>query len=378
MAKCYDLAIMNFDLKKHTILLTLAGSRAYGTSTSTSDVDLKGVCIPPVEYFLGFLAVCEQAEKGHVKCFADLLPQEHSLAAKDHGLEGTVYDVRKYFRLAADGNPNILEVVFADDADRYVCTPSGQKILSIREKFLSKKILYTYRGYAVSQLKRIKTHRKWLLDPPSCPPSRQEFGLPDKPLLPKDQLLAAQSFVRTTVDGWEIDFGILDEAEKIRIQDNIEKTLTAQIASKYYVAGQALGFDSNFLEILDKEQKYKAAQRHWEQYQEWKTSRNQARASLEEKYGYDTKHASHLFRLLSSCEEILTKCHLSVRLPEDQKQIACEIRNGTWPYDRLLEWADQQDVKLLDLAKVSNLPHSPDRKFLDVICQDVVTETLFG
>lgn len=44
---------MNFDLKPHTILLTLAGSRAYGTNTFTSDVDLKGVCVPPKEFYLG-------------------------------------------------------------------------------------------------------------------------------------------------------------------------------------------------------------------------------------------------------------------------------------------------------------------------------------
>ncbi len=40
-------------LKGHTILLGRVGSHAYGTATETSDLDFKGVCVPPADYFLG-------------------------------------------------------------------------------------------------------------------------------------------------------------------------------------------------------------------------------------------------------------------------------------------------------------------------------------
>ena len=40
-------------LQQRTILLTITGSHAYGTNVETSDMDYKGVCIPPDEYYFG-------------------------------------------------------------------------------------------------------------------------------------------------------------------------------------------------------------------------------------------------------------------------------------------------------------------------------------
>ena len=42
-------------LEAGTILLTKHGSHAYGTNLPTSDLDVKGVAVPPCEYFLGYL-----------------------------------------------------------------------------------------------------------------------------------------------------------------------------------------------------------------------------------------------------------------------------------------------------------------------------------
>ncbi|MRB43644.1 hypothetical protein GH863_33270, partial [Bacillus thuringiensis] len=40
-------------LEDRTILLSPTCNYAYGTDTDTSDKAYKGVCIPPVEYYLG-------------------------------------------------------------------------------------------------------------------------------------------------------------------------------------------------------------------------------------------------------------------------------------------------------------------------------------
>lgn len=59
-----------------------------------------------------------------------------------------------------------------------------------------------------------------------------------------------------------------------------------------FVVGRGLGFDDNFLELLDRERKYKSALNHWESFKSWERNRNPARAANEAKFGYDTKHAS--------------------------------------------------------------------------------------
>jgi len=68
-------------------------------------------------------------------------------------------------RLAADANPNILELLFSPPDCIKLMTPYMEKLIDNRDLFISKKIRFTYAGYAFNQLKRIKGHRAYLLSP---------------------------------------------------------------------------------------------------------------------------------------------------------------------------------------------------------------------
>jgi len=283
---------MNIDIKKQTILLVISGSRAYGMDTPESDVDVKGVAVAPKEYYLGFLNNFEQADKAsHMTCFYDALTDEEKKKADEGEFEGSIYDIQKFFKLASNANPNILDVLFCRDEDIRVVTPAGKMIRDNRDLFLSKKVKFTFSGYAMSQLKRIKTHRRWLLEPMKQAPTRSEFGLPEhKKLLRSDQLEAAESVIKKKLDEWEIDFGDMDDAGKIYIQDQISNYLSEiNVTSddKYIAAAKAVGLDDNLIEFVLREREYKTKMRNWKQYQEWKRSRNPKRAALEEKHGYD-------------------------------------------------------------------------------------------
>ena len=80
------------DNKFKIIFECVTGSRLYGTSTPESDTDIRGVFIPPEEYYLGFLNKVEQVE--------------------DKVSDVTHWELSKYLKLALDNNPNILELLF--------------------------------------------------------------------------------------------------------------------------------------------------------------------------------------------------------------------------------------------------------------------------
>ena len=257
-------------LPERTILIVRAGSHAYGTSLPTSDLDYRGIAVAPKAYRDGFTKKFEQAE------------------IKDPDV--VIFSLPKICALMADCNPNTIELVFVDTADVLLMTKGGWLLRDHRNEFLSKRAVHRFRGYAMAQLKRIRTHKRWLLEPVDHQPTREEFGLPQRTLIPADQLAAAAAEVKKTVDGWEIDFGGLADSEILYVQEQMHRHLTdihVGKDEKCNIAARLLGYDTNFIELLDRERHYSAAQTNWVQYQEWKTNRNAKRSELEAKFGYD-------------------------------------------------------------------------------------------
>jgi predicted nucleotidyltransferase len=342
-----------------TIFLTRHGSHAYGLNTPTSDLDVKGVVIPPAEYFLGYLKRFEQLEL-----------REPDLV---------IYEVRKFFKLAADCNPNIIEVLWTDPRDHLRVTPLGERLLEARGLFLSQKARHTFSGYALSQLKRIRGHYRWLTNPPKEPPTRAACGLPERAPIPADQLLAAEARVRAQLDTWDLnDLEHVDPAARIELQNQMARILAevnVGLDDQWRAAARTVGYDENFIELMDRERKYRRLQTDWQQYQGWKANRNPARAALEAKYGYDAKHAMHLVRLLKMCAELLQTGQVNVRRDADRDELMA-IRDGAWPYEQLLAWAEDQDKALDALRRRSPLPNAPDRAKLDALCISLVDEAL--
>lgn len=339
-------------LSERTIFLANHGSHAYGTSMPTSDRDYKGFCVPPREYMFGFSKVFEQREQ------------------KKPNPDLVIYGIKKFLSLAADCNPSIIEVLWVDESDVLIETIEGRMVRDNRWAFLSQKAKHTFCGYAISQLKRIRTHRKWLLDPPKAPPTRAEFDLPERRLLSADQQGAAIARIQQHIDTWELDLSDLDQARRIHVEEQLARVLDEKTCDDFRQAGRLIGFDDNLMDYLQREKEYKATSDHWKQYQQWKEERNEARAALEARWGFDTKNASHLVRLLRMCREILEGKGVIVKRP-DAKELL-EIRNGEWTYEQIVEFAEREDAALYDVMKTSKLPKAPDREKLDKICEAVI------
>lgn len=257
------------NIRDHTVLLTLTGSRAYGIHSPDSDFDLKGVAIPPIDRYFG-LHEFEQADKPEqLRTFMNLIPTQETPPQ----VEGSVYEIRKFVRLAVEANPNILDILFCREEDVLFANPIGARLRRNRHLFLSAKAKHTFSGYAVAQLKRIQIRKE------------------------------------------RIDSG------EVFAEDH-----------------------------------------------------GSSRLALEHHYGYNTKHAAHLVRLLRMGVEIMETGRVNVHRGTIDADELKEIRRGAWSYERVVDCAKELDLRLTDIyaRKAYAVPHTPNIDAINTLCTDLV------
>ena len=310
---------MNKDqVDKHTIFASVVGSICYGTNTPESDVDIRGVAVmKDLSYYYGWLNKFNQYE--------------------DNVEDTVIYDIRKAFKLMSDSNPNMLDLLYVDEKFFTKITPYWQTVLDNRDAFLSKKARHTYVGYAYAQLKKIKTSRSWLLNPPKKKPERADFGLPEHKLIDKGTagayLWVLVNLLEGSIEHLNLSASAKEELTNVNwIGLAQSKGITDETTD---VIQDITGASDAWIESMKKEQSYNHAQQSWNSYSSWKKSRNNKRAELEKKFGYDTKHASHLVRLLRMGKEIMGEGKVKVYRPDREELLA--IRRGAWSYDELAE-----------------------------------------
>jgi uncharacterized protein len=135
-------------LEERTIILAPTGSHAYGTNIEESDKDYKGVCIPPIEYYLGLESFNEYNNSGG-KNFKN---------TKDD-VDVNIIHINKFVKDAMQGVPNNIEILFVRQKDYLKVTPLGQKLIDNRHLFLSKQIKNKFGGYAYSQIQKLKNKK---------------------------------------------------------------------------------------------------------------------------------------------------------------------------------------------------------------------------
>lgn len=368
----------------NTLFLCLAGSHAHGTSRPGSDVDLRGVCVAPVSVRLSLFGGFEQYEGPLDPALsargAEVLRTHAATAgASPSKTECVVFDVAKFLSLCAGANPNALEILFADERDWLVETPAWRKIYDERRRFLTRRVQQTFLGYGLAQLKRIKTHRAWLLDPPKRRPTREDFGLPASGgVLSADDVNRLEQSIAEKVRGFGVDDLEMPKHTRIAVEERLTRFSRDAVAASgddlpdrlRAVATASLGIPVGLVTALNAEKRFRSAMKHWDAYETWQRERNPVRAELERQHGYDTKHAMHLIRLMRMGLEVLERGELLVRRPDAAELIA--IRDGALSFDDLLASAARLEEQMRSAALDCHLPEDLDRQRVDELAIEIM------
>lgn len=121
------------NLYQFVIYRCIVGSRAYGLEEDSSDVDRRGIYLPPADLQWSLLGVPEQLERQETQeCY---------------------WELEKFIRLALRANPNVLECLYTPLVEEK--SPLTEELLGMRDCFLTKQVYQTYNGYVMSQFKKL-------------------------------------------------------------------------------------------------------------------------------------------------------------------------------------------------------------------------------
>lgn len=343
--------------------LCVSGSQGYGTNNEFSDVDVKGIVLPPKEIREHLFSQFNQTINNK------LIENKYSYIKnpKNPKFESTVYSLSKFIQLAAQVNPNIIELLWSDESCILEKNKIGQKLLENRDLFLSTKAKFTFSGYAFAQFAKIERHRKWLVKGELKEPQRKDYGLSGESLKGFGEI---ERIIKKDIENWNLSKFKLDDLDRQDLKQNIfdcvfnltKNTITwDNWPQKYEDAAldkflKEFNVPKDITNLILRETKFKNDLREYHNWLRWKEKRNLERKQLEKEYLYDTKHAMHLFRLLRmGCEilegkGVITKRHDAAEL--------LEIRYGVYTYEKLTEEFKKLNEKLENLYKITKLSKS--------------------
>jgi hypothetical protein len=342
-------------LKKEDLIVfeAVMGSHAYGTNLPTSDVDIRGIFIQPLEDILGFGKVDQVSDEKN-----DII----------------YYEIGRFLDLLKSNNPNILELLCVP----FDCIKINKGIMNFifehKDKFLTKKCRWSFGGYAVEQIRKArglnkkmnweenemvrktvldfcyvlvgggsKSFKEWISDSWGDNCSQKDFGLAN---IDHGHDLYAMYF--NTVNG--INWGIVSDEE---IANDVQLTsIPKDLEVEGYLYFNKDGYSSHC--------------KKFKEYQEWLEHRNETRVNMAKAHGkhYDGKNLSHCLRLLTVANEIAEGHGLIVRRsPEEIKKLIA-IRQGEYEYDDIINEAESLIEKMDKTFEESNLPDNVDTEFM--------------
>ena len=142
------------------ILRTQVGSGVHGTAVSgQDDRDEMGICLEPPQFVTGLARVPSGVDGGR-QTVAFEQYERHTVWDRPGGLANRsgvgdldviIYSARKWCRLALEGNPTVLLVLFVPDVEVVFRDEAGAELVANADRFVSRLAAQRFLGYLQSQ-----------------------------------------------------------------------------------------------------------------------------------------------------------------------------------------------------------------------------------
>lgn len=318
---------MSKDLIKNKILEFNVGSYLYGTNTEESDRDVCGIFMPNIEYVLGFKR-CEEID-------CSIKDKVEGKNTKD-AVDKKYYEFRKFIKLALENNPNILEMLFVNQSNLIYLHEIGARLISNRLLFPHRGLKQKFLGYASSQKHKM--------------------------IIKKDNYYD----LRNTID-YLSKFNSQKLLAEIITRTDLPYFIKGQYDKKHNVRFIRVG-DLNIVPSKNVAQAINIVQDRLDKVGN--------REELVLKYGYDTKFASHLIRLMLEGIELLKTGALEFPLKE--RQTILDIKNGKWKVEDIFAYSKYLEQSIESIEKNSSLPKKPQYDLIEKWCIYELREWING
>jgi uncharacterized protein len=307
--KEYDFLRTHKSLRSNIILLTTGGSHAYGTDTSSSDLDIRGITINSAE---------------------EILTMEYNdKPVEDRATDTVVYFLKQIVTLLLNCNPNTIEILGTKPEHLFICTEEGKLLRDNVHLFLSKKAAASFGGYAIAQLRRLQN----ALARDSYPQREKEQHILSS--IQKQLLTLPDRYRELT--GHELSL-YLDSS----IKEGFNEEIFMDMSLKHYPLRDFKNIYSEMNNVLRDYDKL--------------NHRNSKKDEL-----HLNKHAMHLIRLLIMGTEILQGKGVHTHREKDIP-LLMDIRNSKYTYEEIFQMVDKFDAAFKYAAENTILPDNPDYK----------------
>lgn len=346
---------MNIEhLRKNNLIIFegISGSRAYGTQLPTSDTDIRGVFIQPLDDILG---------NGYVEQVSDLTN------------DVVFYEIKRFLELLKTNNPTVLEILNLPEDCIIFKDPIFDLVLNHKKDFITTQCKMTFAGYAIQQIKKARGYNKKM--------NWEETSMTRKGVL---------DFCYVLTDNGSMQF------EQWRLKNILEKTFEWDNTQKdwslanidhahnlyamyLHPGGIVSGPNANDVQLqsIPKNKKvyayltfnkdaYSIHCKRFSEYETWLKKRNPDRIKMNKEHGkdYDSKNMMHTFRLLNMALEI-AEGEINVRRSPEEIKNLMSIRRGEAEFDDLIKKAEELIVKMDNAFDNSSLPSEVNKKFVN-------------